>query len=230
MFPPVEAPSSADLAAKIERRGGPHRRGGGLGAERRRHRPERRDRGGDRRHRRHRPRDREPQGSEGSGRGVTPLLAHAAGTDETLSLILLFGAIWVAWIGWSRLRGTGFDRMPRWGGWALIGVAVALAVAATTVPRALIGPDPDLGDRGAAPGIDRHASLPRAPGRFGRIRRRAHRATGPHRCHHHLGDLDDRHAGHRPRAPEPGRHAGLDGGGRPAGREPPRRPTRERTR
>ena len=71
---------------------------------------------------------------------MTPSLAHAAGTDETLSLILLFAGIWVGWIGWSRLRGKGFDRMPRWGGWALIGVAVALAVAATTVPRAVLNP------------------------------------------------------------------------------------------
>jgi hypothetical protein len=71
---------------------------------------------------------------------VTHLLAHAAGADETLSLILLFAGIWVGWIGWSRLRGTGFHRIPRWGGWALIGLAVALAVAATTVPRAVLGP------------------------------------------------------------------------------------------
>lgn len=71
---------------------------------------------------------------------MSPPLAHAAGTDETISLILLFAGIWVAWIGWSRLRGTGFERMPRWGGWALIAAAVALAVAATTVPRALLGP------------------------------------------------------------------------------------------
>ena len=82
---------------------------------------------------------------------MTPLLAHAAGTDETLSLILLFAGIWVAWIGWSRLRGTGFDRMPRWGGWALFGVALALAVAATTVPRALIGPTPSSATVGPRP-------------------------------------------------------------------------------
>ena len=82
---------------------------------------------------------------------MTPPLAHAAGTDETLSLILLFSAIWVAWIGWSRLRGTGFERMPRWGGWGLIGVAVALAVAATTVPRALIAPTPTSATVGPRP-------------------------------------------------------------------------------
>ena len=73
---------------------------------------------------------------------MSPFVAHGSGTDETLSLILLFTAIWVAWIGWSRLRGTGFDRMPRWGGWALIAVAVLVAIAATTVPRALLAPTP----------------------------------------------------------------------------------------
>ena len=71
---------------------------------------------------------------------MTSVLAHATGTDETASLVLLFAGIWVAWIGWSRLRGRGFDRLPRWSGWALIVVAVALAVAATTVPRTVLGP------------------------------------------------------------------------------------------
>lgn len=80
----------------------------------------------------------------------TPL-AHAAGADETLSLILLFAGIWVAWIGWSRLRGKGFDRMPRWGGWALICVAVALAVAAATVPRIVLKPTQAMTSIGPRP-------------------------------------------------------------------------------
>ena len=71
---------------------------------------------------------------------MTPLLAHAGGTDETLSLVMLFAGLWVGWIGWSRLRGTGFDRLPRAGAWALIAGALALVVAATFVPRALLGP------------------------------------------------------------------------------------------
>ena len=79
------------------------------------------------------------------------LLAHAAGADETASLILLFAAIWVAWIGWSRLRGRGFDRIPRWGGWALIGVAVTLAVAATTVPRTVLRPTQTPASSGPRP-------------------------------------------------------------------------------
>jgi hypothetical protein len=69
---------------------------------------------------------------------VTPLVAHAAGTDETVSLVLLFAAIWTAWVGWSRLRGRGFERLPRWGGYAALVVAGAFAVSATFLPRQLL--------------------------------------------------------------------------------------------
>lgn len=41
----------------------------------------------------------------------------------------------MGWIGWSRLRGTGFPRLPVWSGPVLTGVAVALAVSAAFVPR-----------------------------------------------------------------------------------------------
>jgi hypothetical protein len=68
------------------------------------------------------------------------VLAHAAGTDETASLVLLFAGIWTGWIGWSRLRGTGFGRVPTWGAWALIGGAALLIVSAAFVPRRLLGP------------------------------------------------------------------------------------------
>jgi hypothetical protein len=68
------------------------------------------------------------------------VLAHAAGTDETATLVLLFAGIWTAWIGWSRLRGTGFERLPTWGAWALIGGAALLVVSATFLPRRLLGP------------------------------------------------------------------------------------------
>ena len=67
-------------------------------------------------------------------------LAHAAGTDESLSLIMLFGGIWLGWIGWSRLRGKGFGRVPTWGAYAMLAGAATLVVAATFVPRKLIGP------------------------------------------------------------------------------------------
>lgn len=68
------------------------------------------------------------------------MLAHASGADESLSLVMLFAGIWVGWIGWSRLRGTGFPRLPRWGAWATIVAAAALIVSATFLPRMLVGP------------------------------------------------------------------------------------------
>jgi hypothetical protein len=82
------------------------------------------------------------------------LLAHAAGTDESLSLILLFAGIWVGWIGWSRLREKGFERLPRWAGWTLVTCAVALVIAATFVPRMLVGAE-------TTPAVD--GSRPRLP-------------------------------------------------------------------
>jgi hypothetical protein len=68
------------------------------------------------------------------------VLAHAAGTDETATLVLLFAGIWTAWIGWSRLRGRGFERLPTWGAWALLGGAAVLVVSAAFLPRRLLGP------------------------------------------------------------------------------------------
>jgi hypothetical protein len=70
---------------------------------------------------------------------VNPFVAHASGADETMSLVMLFAGIWVGWIGWSRLRGTGFPRLPRWGAWATIGVAATLVITATFVPRMIVG-------------------------------------------------------------------------------------------
>jgi hypothetical protein len=71
---------------------------------------------------------------------VNQVLAHASGADETMSLVMLFAGIWVGWIGWSRLRGSGFGRLPHWGAWALIGVAATLVITATFVPRMIVGP------------------------------------------------------------------------------------------
>src|SRR5262249_2426316 len=74
------------------------------------------------------------------GHHVNPILAHGTGADESMSLVMLFAGIWVGWIGWACLRGTGFGRLPHWGAWALIGVAATLVVTATFVPRMIIGP------------------------------------------------------------------------------------------
>jgi hypothetical protein len=82
---------------------------------------------------------------------VNPILAHASGADESVSLVMLFAGIWTAWIGWSRLRGTGFPRLPRWGAWGTIGVAATLVVCATFLPRMLIGPTAVDAATGARP-------------------------------------------------------------------------------
>jgi len=81
---------------------------------------------------------------------VNPVLAHASGADETMSLVMLFAGIWVGWIGWSRLRGTGFARLPRWGAWATIGVAATLVITATFVPRMIVGTGVPTAAAGAA--------------------------------------------------------------------------------
>jgi len=70
------------------------------------------------------------------------MLAHAGAADESLAIGMVFAALWVGWIGWSRLRGTGFGRLPAAAGPGLIGVAVVLLVASAIVPRAVFGPTP----------------------------------------------------------------------------------------
>lgn len=70
------------------------------------------------------------------------MLAHQGSVDESLSIVLLFGALWVGWVGWSHRRGTGFHRLPTWGGPALLVTAGALVVSAAVVPRAIFPPSP----------------------------------------------------------------------------------------
>ena len=70
------------------------------------------------------------------------MLAHQGAIDETLSVVLLFGALWVGWVGWSRLKGKGFPRMPAWAGPGLLAAAAALAVTAAIAPRAIFPPSP----------------------------------------------------------------------------------------
>ncbi|MGE5225898.1 MAG: hypothetical protein ACM3OO_03385 [Planctomycetaceae bacterium] len=76
---------------------------------------------------------------------VPALLAHAGGADESLSVVMLVGAVWVGWIARSRLKGQGFDRLPRWGAWSLVGIAAALVIGSTFLPRMLLGPTPVAG-------------------------------------------------------------------------------------
>ncbi len=68
------------------------------------------------------------------------MLAHAGAADESLAIGMVFAALWIGWIGWSRRRGTGFDRLPAWAGPALLGVAVAVFAASAVIPRAIFGP------------------------------------------------------------------------------------------
>jgi hypothetical protein len=68
------------------------------------------------------------------------VIAHAGGADESLAIVMLFTAIWLGWIGWTRLHDRGFARIPRPGAYGLLGVAGVLVVTSSFVPRALLGP------------------------------------------------------------------------------------------
>jgi hypothetical protein len=70
------------------------------------------------------------------------VLAHAGAADESLSVVLLFAALWLGWAGWSRLKGRGFPRLPAWAGRGLLAVATVFAIATAVVPRALFPPTP----------------------------------------------------------------------------------------
>jgi hypothetical protein len=89
--------------------------------------------------------------------GIGRLLAHAGAADESLSVVLVFGALWIGWAGWSRWKGTGFPRLPAWAGPALIAAAVAVGISAAVVPRALFPavppgqPAPSLARAGPRP-------------------------------------------------------------------------------
>ena len=68
------------------------------------------------------------------------MIAHAGGAPETLSVVLLFGGIWVGWAGWSRIRERGFPRLPRTGAYALLVAAAGLALSAAVIPPMIWGP------------------------------------------------------------------------------------------
>lgn len=72
------------------------------------------------------------------------MLAHAGGAPETLSVVLLFGGIWVGWAGWSRLKGRGFPRLPLGGAFGLLAVALVLVLAAGFLPPMIYGPSGKL--------------------------------------------------------------------------------------
>jgi hypothetical protein len=82
------------------------------------------------------------------------MLAHAGSVDESLSVVLLFAALWIGWVGWSRVKGKAFPRLPAWAGPGLLVVAAGLVIAAAVVPRALFpatpAPPPPSGPRPAS--------------------------------------------------------------------------------
>jgi hypothetical protein len=70
------------------------------------------------------------------------VLAHAGAADESLSVAILFGALWVGWVGWSRLKGRAFSTLPSWAGPAMLLVAALLVISAAVVPRTLFPATP----------------------------------------------------------------------------------------
>ncbi|MEX2274223.1 MAG: hypothetical protein WEA10_01465 [Actinomycetota bacterium] len=133
------------------------------------------------------------------------LLAHAGGADEVVSTAIVFVALWVGWVGWSRLRKRGFHRLPSGAAWALVVGAPALVVVALTVPRAVLDtPSIDLANRPASTaslGIDeptmqervlQGAPIPvRLDLRGGRVVQESSSAITPDEGHIHL-TLDGR--------------------------------------
>jgi hypothetical protein len=71
---------------------------------------------------------------------MMPLVADGPNTrvDAGVSTVLIFGALLLGWVAFSRLSGRGFARLPRmvgWGAAALAAVCVALAVVLPPIIR-----------------------------------------------------------------------------------------------
>jgi hypothetical protein len=75
---------------------------------------------------------------------IMQLLAHQASPQWNARVVLFFAGLWVGWVGIDRLRGTGFHRLPRWGGFTVLGVGGGLLVVAAAVPLLLNTPTTSL--------------------------------------------------------------------------------------
>lgn len=62
------------------------------------------------------------------------MLAHAGAADESLGVGLLVAGLWTGWIAASRIRGTGFPRIPIAAAWAGVTLAMILVVGAAVAP------------------------------------------------------------------------------------------------
>jgi len=66
-------------------------------------------------------------------------LADGTGSsvDEGVQSLLFLATLILAWVGVSRIRGTGFQRLPRAVGWIVVVLAGCAAVAAFVIPPKL---------------------------------------------------------------------------------------------
>ena len=66
-------------------------------------------------------------------------LANGTGSavDEGVQSLLFLATLILTWVGVSRIRGTGFPRLPRAAGWIVVVLAGCTAIAAFVVPLKL---------------------------------------------------------------------------------------------
>jgi len=62
------------------------------------------------------------------------MLAHAGGSDESLSVLLILAGLWTGWVAVTRIRDRGFPRVPLPAAWAGVTVAMVLLASSVVVP------------------------------------------------------------------------------------------------
>jgi len=87
------------------------------------------------------------------------MLAHNGTPDEQFAIAMVFAALWVGWIGRSRLKGTGFGRLPRPAAYAAVVAAAALFIGSAFLPRLLFPPGQPGAVVSPAPRIASSATL-----------------------------------------------------------------------
>jgi predicted benzoate:H+ symporter BenE len=74
---------------------------------------------------------------------IQAMLAHAGGFPEMVTILFVAGVV-CAWIGMDRLSGTGFRRMPRWIGFAMLAAAPLIVAAGVRLPQLIWPTSPAL--------------------------------------------------------------------------------------